>query len=401
MMVTVAFCICKRMPLLNRMKYQLMHDDTPVATVELNEELGNMERIVEIHDRDHLPIGTVKDGTFDGGALRNWWFGRSIPATRSGLHHMLDSLGIVAPTSLLSRSMGLSLSDHYWIKPPDSNLCWSDVNFFENPFSDDVGNLLFGKNMEEWELNLSSPDNTSEGNLKKRWMIMNSERNLIKSGSGATMQEPFNECIATILMQSQDIPCAEYEMMWSDGEPYSICRDFVDLETELVTCAHVCDMHKRSNNDSLYTHYVKCCLTQGLDIVPALDRMIVVDFLMMNTDRHLNNFGIIRDPRTLKWLYAAPIYDTGASLAYDFSTEMIHPWMSPLECKPFGKSLEDELGFVSSFGWIDFGKLRAALPAVKDILDSDRGRISESRVDAVMALLAHRIDSLEMHVCRC
>ena len=34
----------------------------------------------------------------------------------------------------------------------------------------------------------------------------------------------------------------------------------------------------------------------------------------MNEDRHLNNFGIIRDVNTLKWVDVAPIFDNGQSL---------------------------------------------------------------------------------------
>ena len=34
----------------------------------------------------------------------------------------------------------------------------------------------------------------------------------------------------------------------------------------------------------------------------------------MNEDRHLNNFGIIRDVNTLEWLDVAPIFDNGESL---------------------------------------------------------------------------------------
>lgn len=42
--------------------------------------------------------------------------------------------------------------------------------------------------------------------------------------------------------------------------------------------------------------------------------MIVLDYIMMNEDRHLRNFGIIRNVETLKWIKVAPIYDTGQSL---------------------------------------------------------------------------------------
>ena len=42
--------------------------------------------------------------------------------------------------------------------------------------------------------------------------------------------------------------------------------------------------------------------------------MFILDYIMLNEDRHLNNFGIIRDVQTLNWIGTAPIFDTGESL---------------------------------------------------------------------------------------
>lgn len=44
----------------------------------------------------------------------------------------------------------------------------------------------------------------------------------------------------------------------------------------------------------------------------------------MNEDRHLNNFGIIRDVNSLEWISVAPIYDNGESLkiTYDNDDEL-------------------------------------------------------------------------------
>ena len=35
---------------------------------------------------------------------------------------------------------------------------------------------------------------------------------------------------------------------------------------------------------------------------------------MLNEDRHLSNFGIIRDVKTLEWKQVCPIFDTGRSM---------------------------------------------------------------------------------------
>lgn len=77
----------------------------------------------------------------------------------------------------MDRAYGLSLSDHYWIKPVGENLKWDDINFFDNSFSDDVGNALFGVHPEcEGDIDYISPCSASDGWLKKKWKIINGER---------------------------------------------------------------------------------------------------------------------------------------------------------------------------------------------------------------------------------
>ena len=48
-----------------------------------------------------------------------------------------------------------------------------------------------------------------------------------------------------------------------------------------------------------------------------LEYQILTDFVLTNTDRHLNNFGILRDSQTLKFVRMAPIFDSGNSMFWD------------------------------------------------------------------------------------
>ena len=34
-----------------------------------------------------------------------------------------------------------------------------------------------------------------------------------------------------------------------------------------------------------------------------------LDYIIMNEDRHLNNYGIIRDVNSLEWISVVPIFD--------------------------------------------------------------------------------------------
>lgn len=237
--------------------------------------------------------------------------GRAIPASRDGIKEALLELNLSATQKLLNKSYGLSLSDQYWICPSGSELTWGDINFFKNSFSEDVGNVLFGKGSSE-AISLISPDNTSDGWLKKKWSILNGKRYLVKGGSGATRQEPYNEVIATKIMERLGVYHVPYSLLKQEDYPFSVCKNFITPKTELVTAWYVLNTRQKPKHVSVYQHYIDCCEALGINgIVQALDKMIVVDYLIANKDRHQNNFGVIRHAETLEWMGAAPVYDSG------------------------------------------------------------------------------------------
>ena len=56
-------------------------------------------------------------------------------------------------------------------------------------------------------------------------------------------------------------------------------------------------------------------ITLGItDARKKVSDMFLIDYLMMNIDRHMKNFGIIRNVENLKWVDTTPVFDTGESL---------------------------------------------------------------------------------------
>lgn len=374
------------------MRHRLMHKNTPVAELELDDATGAILKIGAAYAQAHVPVGVpVRRGAIDRSALNDWWKNRAIPASRQGIREALDVLDIPTPQRLLDQCFGLSLSDQYWICPADSALTWRQVNFFENPFSDDVGNILFGKGTSGEKIDLCSPDNTSDGWLRKKWSVMDGKRYLIKGGSAPAYQEPYNEAIASAVMRRLGIPHIPYTVMLQDGLPYSVCEDFISPSTELISAWYVMQTRKKENHVSVYEHYLNCCDALGIPGVrDALDRMIVVDYLIVNEDRHQNNFGVIRDAETLEWLGAAPIYDSGTSLWFDQFTNMIRPDAPGRGCKPFKASHGEQIKLVRSFDWLDLSALDGVGAEAREIL-RDAPAIDEARRDALCAALDRRV----------
>lgn len=380
------------------LKCTLMHKRTEVAELELDNETGFIQKIGEVYAPEHLPVGVaVKKGVVDRASLNMWWTDRSIPASRSGVREALETLKITDTKMLLIRCFGLSLSDQYWIRPENSGLVWENINFFDNEFSDDIGDVLFGADRKPDPLNFSSPDNTSDGNLKKRWKIVGGKRCLVKGGSNPYRQQPLNEVIATEIMRRLNIPHVPYTLTWNKGAPYSVCEDFIDEDTELIPAWRIIQTKKQPNNKSLYQHFIDCADALGIPgVCVFLDKMIVLDYIIANEDRHLNNFGAIRNAETLEWLGMAPIYDSGSSLGYDKSIPMMRD-ASEIVCKPFKKLHAEQLKLVSSFNWIDFNALSDVGDMITKILSDENAKdyMEENRIRVIAELTERRIGFIE------
>ena len=377
------------------MDYQLMHKQILVLSFSLDSETSAILRIGKIERPEHIPVGIpVRKGVVDRAALNAWWQGRAIPASRQGIHRALEEMSVPSTHALLEKCMGLSLSDQYWVRPYGSDLQWERINFFENPFSEDIGNVLLGKTTDAVNFDFSSPDNTTNGYLKKRWKIIGGKRCLLKAGSNPFMQQPFNEVIASLVAEKLGISHVPYTLLWDDDTPYSVCEDFVTPDTELVSAWRVMQSMKKDNSTSVYRHYLNCCEALGVrGMEHAVDQMIVLDYLIANEDRHQNNFGLLRNVDTLEWLGAAPVFDSGSSMGYDKLTPQILSART-IECKPFKKTHEEQLKLVTSFDWIDFGKLNGIEQDVRDILDQAGEYMDENRKTAIISAFSSRLGQL-------
>ena len=101
----------------------LMNKHTPVAKLHIDDDTASILKVTEVVHPEHLPIGIIIiNGLPDRRSLNDWWRGRSIPASRSGIRKALDIMNISSPEQLFTKCYGLSLSDQYWIKPKRSSL---------------------------------------------------------------------------------------------------------------------------------------------------------------------------------------------------------------------------------------------------------------------------------------
>jgi hypothetical protein len=375
------------------MHYTLMHKTAPVLRLAIDEDTGVVLSIEELFAPEHLPVGIpCTNGVADRQALNSWWTGRAIPASRAGLRDALETLAVPSPQLLLTKCYGLSLSDQYWVCPENSGLRWENINFFDNEFSPDVGNILFGHAPAREAISLLSPDNTSDGWLRKRWKIVAGKRCLIKGGSNPFQQEPLGEALASAVMRRLEVAHVPYSVTWMDEKPYSVCEDFVTSQTDLVSAWHIMQTQKRENHVSKWQHYLHCCDALGIPGVrESLNQMLTVDFIIANEDRHFNNFGALRNAETLDWQGAAPIFDCGTSLWFDKTAAQITHRNAP--SKPFRSDHAEQIKLVTSFDWLDMSALRGIDEEFHAILQGS-AFIEPARAGALCIALRKRVELL-------
>ena len=377
------------------MNYILMHKNVPVVEMDIDESRGIIRDLGEVMEKEHAPISTIdKNGNISLGFLVDWWRGRAIPASRQHIQEMLVELEMKTPGELVTKAFGLSLSDQYWVNPLNNSVKWKDVNFFHNEFSEDLGKHLLGELSGSKDMNMIAPDNTSDGWLGKRWKIKDKIRVLRKGGSKPFYQEPFNEAFASRLMKHLGVRAVSYTVDYMSEKCFSECANFITDNTELVTAYYISAIKKKSNNVSDYEHFIACCEELGVENVRAdLDKLITIDYLLVNTDRHWTNFGAIRNADTLKWLHMSPVYDTGTSLWCDLDMDEISRDKN-YKSKMFRSTHEGQLKLVKDFSWLSVDKLRDTTDIFNEVLKESGEFYDKKRMDLICRKLGQRVDDL-------
>ena len=296
----------------------IMCGNHPVLAFEYDPESGHACASGEVLDPNRLPLEFTAHGkpALYAKRIDEWWRLRAIPSTRDGIRRVLESLGAASTGELLDRTYGLSLSDQYWVKREDDPADWKDVNFFDNPFDEALGEILLTSYSSSRDISFNAPDVSTGGDLPKRWIIDKSTGKRLLVKSGRTGQEPMNEVIASKLCARLGIPAVSYSLARSGNRLVCTCEDMLTNHEELVSAWQVLQSVKTVKGLNSHDQWIRAATSFGVDgrsVRDATDDWLVVDYLMRNTDRHYNNFGLIRDVETLT-VRPAPIYDTGASL---------------------------------------------------------------------------------------
>lgn len=390
------------------MKCILMNKNIEVLVAEYNLVSKFFDVIYEVKNIDFAPYilkNFYKADDFNNNLFKTniseWFKGRGIPSWRDKLDLLLHRLNIDTPEELLDKSFGLSLSDQYWLKPYESYIEYDDINFFDNNFDYaeflEASLSLNNKTITK-ESSLKTPNNTTDGMLKKAWIIENNTRYLLKGGYKNEILQPFNEVLASKICECLGFNHVTYTLDTYKNMVVSKCPCFITKDTELITAYQIKTNMKKYKNIKDYEEYITVLEENGINNARIkMENMYILDYLIMNEDRHLNNFGIIRDVNTLKWLDVAPIFDNGESLkinAYN-DEEIFVSGIGKLfyEEKEFSKIIK----IVKDIKRIDIKRLMEIPKYYENLLHRYQSitHISDNKINQLFNLLNRQINNLK------
>ena len=240
--------------------------------------------------------------------VEHWLEARAIDQHRANSRLLKKALRLSEKDDVSSviKVNAVTVTDNYWIKSLDSDLKYADVRFDNDYFSNLAlrgGYDSFNKAaLKAEKRDTRTPELTNIGSFEKCWKLKNGEWWMYKS---ANHNEQFSEIFICELGKHRGFNMAEYEC----GNKCVKTKDFTNNAAVNFEPAF-----SFMGEDEDYISVIKKLRKIAPLVIPDYVRMIFLDTIVANPDRHTYNFGLLRDVKTGKILSLAPNFDNNMAL---------------------------------------------------------------------------------------
>lgn len=273
-------------------EYEILSSDVVVATWKNNN--------LNILNEDLLPLYLKYHND-----INSWLESRAIDSTRVNSRLLKKALGLKEKDDISTSlfSSGACITDNFWIRKVGLSLTYNDVKFK----SDDFSKLALTGDLDTFNLlanskNKKTPELTNTGSYEKCWKLINGSWYMLKK---ANHDEMFSEIFVSKLGKMLSMNMVVYEK----GKGYVKSKDFTNNNAFNFEPASTF----MNDNDDYFDVIDKLnviCPTAIDDYI----KMIYLDTIVFNVDRHTNNFGLLRDVNSGMFISLAPNYDNNMSL---------------------------------------------------------------------------------------
>lgn len=225
---------------------------------------------------------------------------RAIDSGRTNARLLKKALNIKESEDYLisQYSYGATITDNYWFKPLFSKLKYGDISF-NNDFYGELA--LNGSFNVLPKYSKHTPQLTLIGSFEKCWKKENGEWWLYKKGS---RDNNLSELLAYELSEKLGIETAIYKAI---NEETIKTRNFASKY-------NFEPMSAIAGDDDSYSNVYAALSPYGKKIKQAYLKIIYLDTIVFNVDRHNENCGLLRDRISGKVVALAPNFDNNLSL---------------------------------------------------------------------------------------
>lgn len=286
-------------------EYVLMNKNRLLLTFVAEEAEGFMQ----LKETERLVDDVLLPPKFSD--INTWISNRNYAKHKEHLRTWLREWGIDNPVGFIEITHALSLNDSLWVKSGDSELTWEEVNLYTNDFTDVVSMTAFETGLRGLRLSTTSPEFTSEGSFEKCWIREKDGVYLYKKSSYGFANaglEAYSEFYASQLSGRICTSFVDYDIVKFKKNIVSRCKMFTNEREGFVP------VYKFLDETKVYDYPQLIAFFKELGMEEDFRRMIVLDAIIFNVDRHFGNFGFIVDNETFEILRFAPVFDHNMAL---------------------------------------------------------------------------------------
>lgn len=235
----------------------------------------------------------------------SWLETRAIDSHRANSRLLKKALRLAEKddVSTVLHVNGATVTDTYWVREIGSDLKYADIRFNKDDFS----NLALRGDYSSFNSaakrkDTKTPELTNIGSFEKCWKLKDGKWWIYKS---ANQKEQFSELFVYELGKSLGINMAHYEK----GDKCVKSIDFTDSAKVIFEPAL-----SFMGDEEDYIKVIEKLKELCPKAIPDYVRMIFLDTITANPDRHTGNFGLMRDVNSGELLGLAPNFDNNMAL---------------------------------------------------------------------------------------
>lgn len=293
------------------MKYFLMNKNMEMGIFDVTAgSFGNSFHF-EYDGKFPLPIGFRY--------IDEWIENRKASKYNAHLRRMMTDLDCNETEGFLKVTHAASINDTFWVKSEQEDISWEQVSFYRNPFDERISKAAFeGRGLCKIKISGAVPELSTAGSFPKCW-IRNDAGDIFlykrgNSHAGNTGLEPYCEVMASEIAQ---------KILGNDAVPYQLVRLYGKQASRCQLFTNEQYGYTPISGFSINHSSPKALLRFYSEIGSELEfrKMVVLDCLTFNVDRHAGNHGVLVENDTQIPVRMAPVFDLNLSLLPHIESE--------------------------------------------------------------------------------